>query len=1121
MTALAIVAFVAPANASSWSGLRVMLDPGHGGSDPGALGPSAPHEGALALRCAYAVKSRLEAVGAPVTMTRWDDYDVSLTARRDASVSYDPYIFCSIHLNAFNGQAYGTETWYYWSAGNSNFLAQKVQARMVAQLGRANRGVKQNGWTVITGSSNVPAILTEALFVDNWTEWDMINDENKAGFKGWVNGHLLGFMDHMRAINRGDADDPTANIKQPAINISTDRVHFDCNKGEQPWQDITVTGTDLTENISVWSSSGEEVTVSTGSLGTGGGTVRITMKATAWYGWRDFRVYLRSGDVQREIAVTASVTGEPMGDMQEGWNVSDKRGNAASKGYDARNIRNFAYKDGKLYCVYNNTEIIVLNAQTGEYLGKLKDSNISGGTLRLCDVTVCSDQIIACNLAVQGNNDEFKIYAWYNDTDEGRLIFNTYDFQGATRIGDCMEVTGNVDHDAWFAFGHDDGSTTRMVEYHQGNPWEAKHTVVYNQDGSQRRTGATTRVYPKGSGWWIDGNQSHPAWVTWNGNYNGAVVTAECQTGGQTQGGSHHEFYFRNHKNAVNLVFRGSENYTGGKLRVLRDLAGDFSSVDRQQEMPWDGLGDTPNVNGTGDCLINTDEDTFVEMWVLSTNQGLAYFKYGTPPQHNPGKVNEPKLWFSERDAEVRAVVGQSTVKTLRLEGENLRGPVVIDAKDNDNGVSCRQFTIEPMTLDGPGEVRITYHPDDLYVNWVWLSANSDGAATNWVDIHGDSYMEPTVEVSGDSNFSAHLEESDTHTFTVKGRNLKGGLEGGLWGGDTDRFTYSDTWQLKNNTTVYFDNSRAKWERVYCWIFKADDPYYHYMGCEWPGREMTAGADGIYSYTFAPESTSDRLMVVFANTGSHTQTDDAELIPDATYAAAGRVADRWPHAVPAHVNYDGEITIGFAPTSEGSFASNFYVKTAGRPQNVDVALNATARPLRQSLVPHVDALDFGNVHIDNTGEATLHLEARNLRDMADLYIDGNDAHRFGVSHDKVGATGDITLSYAPGEKGSHYATLHIVIGDEQHREVALSGYSDGTTGIDDNVGSTFVVAVDGGILTVSGTEARAITVYTMAGATAAAATGTNTVAVGHLPAAAYIVAVTDSNGMTRRLKMRF
>ena len=131
-----LFAMLLPCTAFAWSTHLIAIDPGHGGSDPGASGPSAPHEAELALRCGLQVIDWIvNQMGGKCNMTRDSNVDVSLSARKSYSVSWDPLIFCSIHLNAFNGSAYGTETWYYWSAGNSYNLAKNVHAQLIAHLG--------------------------------------------------------------------------------------------------------------------------------------------------------------------------------------------------------------------------------------------------------------------------------------------------------------------------------------------------------------------------------------------------------------------------------------------------------------------------------------------------------------------------------------------------------------------------------------------------------------------------------------------------------------------------------------------------------------------------------------------------------------------------------------------------------------------------------------------------------------------------------------------------------------------------------------------------------------------------------------------------------------------------
>ncbi len=1008
-----------PAIAKNWSSYRIMLDPGHGGSDPGAQGPSAPHEAELALRCANAIAERLGAVSCNYKLTRTGNYDVSLSARKNASIAYDPWIFCSIHLNSAGvNTAVGTETWYYWTTGNSYALAQKVQAQLVANLGRANRGVKNEAWTVITGSSSIPAILTEGLFVNNPTEWGMIKSNDKAGFKGWVNGHLKGFRDHLNTFEGGALDDPT-NLNTPEIKVSTNNVSFTCGKDEHPYQDITVTGKNLSGNISIWSDNSDEFSVSTGSLGSGGGSFRITFQATGWYHHKAQNVHVKCGNVEQVIYCSGTVTGDHLGNLSEGWNLSKQRGSNWNKGYDAANIRNFAYLKGKLYCVYNHNEILVLNAQTGEKIKSLNTNGVDGGTLKLCDVTVCSDKILACNLAVAGNGDHLRIYQWDNDDAAPSCILDTQDFQGAPRIGDAMEVVGNVGTDAWYAFANDDNSTSRIVEYHQtGSTWTPKYTKVLKGDGTRLPTGTTSRAYPKGSGWWVDGNQCDPCWVVWDDSKGGAVfVTSVYVEGTHAGGANHHEFYYHGHKYAANMVFRGSDAWTSAKLRILHDPNGNFRPVERIQEMPSDGLGTDKNTNGTGDCIINTDEVNFVEGWVLSTNQGMAYFKYGNPPV-----TASPVISFSEKDVDLRAKVGEPTKKTLYVNGTNLRGGIDIAVAGCPEGKeSCARYSVSPTHLDGPGEVTLTYTPTEYDYDWVWLSATSEGAETAWIDIHGRGYKDPSITVEGDPAFTTYLGEETTRNFNVTALDMKGWLTSGIWGDNSDQFSQYNSWGLTDNTTVYFQNSRAQWGNVYVWIWDKTDGT-NYTGGTWPGTKLEPNAEGMCSFTFNPADKSHDYGIVFSD-GNATQTDDGTVVNGATYASAtGTIADRVKDGIngkivkmPLMAWINGTMTITHKPTEVGYKESNYFVSTEGIAHNYDVVLKGTCiKPSVWFTERDIDLRGLVGTPVTRKFGVT----GENLRGGIDLWIAGGqhndaDVSKYSLSPTHLDGPGEVTLTYTP------------------------------------------------------------------------------------------------------------
>src|SRR4030042_833532 len=123
--------------------IKVYIDAGHGGSDPGALGSGLKEKDAN-LDIALRLKSKLEANGFIVVMTRANDAYSTLDERVNMANNSGADIFLSIHNNAALSQyAHGTET--YWSSNGvsgSNQFANLIQANLVSQIGRANRGTK-------------------------------------------------------------------------------------------------------------------------------------------------------------------------------------------------------------------------------------------------------------------------------------------------------------------------------------------------------------------------------------------------------------------------------------------------------------------------------------------------------------------------------------------------------------------------------------------------------------------------------------------------------------------------------------------------------------------------------------------------------------------------------------------------------------------------------------------------------------------------------------------------------------------------------------------------------------------------------------------------------------------
>lgn len=152
------------------SELTLVIDPGHGGKDPGAIGLGAKEKDVV-LQTGLYLKQYLQKTPIKVEMTRSTDVFIELADRVSYATKVKGSAFVSIHTNAFNGSASGSESYYYRAAENpytddSNKLATYIQKRLVAAMGTKDRGVKKGSYYVIKYNT-MPATLVELGFIDN------------------------------------------------------------------------------------------------------------------------------------------------------------------------------------------------------------------------------------------------------------------------------------------------------------------------------------------------------------------------------------------------------------------------------------------------------------------------------------------------------------------------------------------------------------------------------------------------------------------------------------------------------------------------------------------------------------------------------------------------------------------------------------------------------------------------------------------------------------------------------------------------------------------------------------------------------------------------------------------
>ena len=161
---------------SALAGVRVVVDPGHGGSDPGAIGSAGYREKDINLAISQYLVRFLKEYGATVQLTRSGDYYLSLAERVAISNGSGAEIFVSIHCNSFGDSSkQGVETFYHAKSPQSKSFAQHVQEQLVSLRPCIDRKAKEGNLYVLRENLAL-AILTEVAFISNPQEEALLAD---------------------------------------------------------------------------------------------------------------------------------------------------------------------------------------------------------------------------------------------------------------------------------------------------------------------------------------------------------------------------------------------------------------------------------------------------------------------------------------------------------------------------------------------------------------------------------------------------------------------------------------------------------------------------------------------------------------------------------------------------------------------------------------------------------------------------------------------------------------------------------------------------------------------------------------------------------------------------------
>lgn len=175
----------------------IVIDPGHGGYQPGASSPNGVREKDVNLQIGLKAESYLKALGYNVLMTRdKDDYVDNYDRARFANSNYGD-IYISIHANSTtNKDVFGLEILYCpMGKGSSKTedqypLAKSISEGILASTGAKDRGIFQRPDLIVIREASMPAILVEVGYLSNAAEEKLItNDEYQLKIvEGIING---------------------------------------------------------------------------------------------------------------------------------------------------------------------------------------------------------------------------------------------------------------------------------------------------------------------------------------------------------------------------------------------------------------------------------------------------------------------------------------------------------------------------------------------------------------------------------------------------------------------------------------------------------------------------------------------------------------------------------------------------------------------------------------------------------------------------------------------------------------------------------------------------------------------------------------------------------------------
>jgi hypothetical protein len=283
----------------------------------------------------------------------------------------------------------------------------------------------------------------------------------------------------------------------------------------------------------------------------------------------------------------------------------------------------------KMYVVsrFSGTKIKVVNTADGTDLPEVSNyTGIAGGTFTLNDVEASSNgSILACNLtgsATVPGSYNFKVYRWDSDTATPTIYIN-YVYTTAMRLGDTFTVTGDVNGNAVIYAGNAGGNS--VVKWTvTGGVLDTNPTILTFSDGIQ---GNIFNVYPMGlgatDGFIANSNGKTPTLYSVSGTIATKSLTEVVPSSVVSTGSNDTKYFEITDTDAVTKKYLASFIYgTVGEYTQIVDVTNGFALATTVGLTTK--LGATANGNGSGGNAVIVRAPNAVDVFTLSTNNGIS-----------------------------------------------------------------------------------------------------------------------------------------------------------------------------------------------------------------------------------------------------------------------------------------------------------------------------------------------------------------------------------------------------------------------------------------------------------------------------------------------------------------